>query len=46
MTAADVSAIRKNFRSTPTSRYADVNGDGVVNQADVDLATANLNRGL
>jgi VCBS repeat-containing protein len=48
VTAADVASIRKNFQTDPTktNRFADVNGDGVVNQADADLAAANLNKTL
>jgi VCBS repeat-containing protein len=48
VTAADVASIRKNFQADPTktNRFADVNGDGVVNQADADLAAANLNKTL
>jgi VCBS repeat-containing protein len=48
VTAADVASIRKNFQVDPTktNRFADVNGDGVVNQADADLASANLGKTL
>ena len=46
VTAADLTAIRKSFQTNPAkvNRFADVNGDGVVDQADADLATANLNK--
>ncbi|HVK07939.1 MAG TPA: Ig-like domain-containing protein [Gemmataceae bacterium] len=48
VTALDVTAIRKNVLTDPTktNRFADVNGDGVVNQADADLAAANLGNTL
>jgi Bacterial Ig domain len=38
---ADIKAIANKFKKHLSDRFSDVNGDGVVDQIDVDIATAN-----
>ena len=44
----DLAGIKKKFtrKRVPLSRLADINGDGTVNQADLDIAKANLGKRL
>lgn len=44
VTATDVTGIKRQIGRAPTGgrRFADLNGDGVIDQVDVDLAAANL----
>ncbi|HVK07941.1 MAG TPA: ELWxxDGT repeat protein [Gemmataceae bacterium] len=44
----DASGIKKKFQKNPlkANRFADINGDGVVNQADLNVATGNKKRSV